>query len=152
KGRHAGVPANVDGFFVQHRDGNFIGVNATPRTSPWPVIYHEYFHFFLSNNFQDIPLWFNEGIAECYGTFRVESKAVVIGGPVTPLADWIRRAPLIPLARLQAITFDSPEYHEPGRQQTFYAQSWATVHYLLWGPARPAESGAHFLAGLKRGG
>ena len=35
-------------------------MNATPDSSPWPVIYHEYFHFFLSNNFDDIPLWFGE--------------------------------------------------------------------------------------------
>jgi len=151
KGRHAGMPANVDGFFVQEDDGNFIGVNATPDSSPWPVIYHEYFHFFLSNNFDDIPLWFNEGMAQCYATFRMESGAVVIGGRLESLAEWLRVHPLMPLARLQSITFDSPDYHEQGRQETFYAQSWAMVHYLLWGPARPAEGGAGFLHGLKRG-
>jgi tetratricopeptide (TPR) repeat protein len=150
KGRHAGMPANVDGFFVQEEDGNFIGVNATPDSSPWPVIYHEYFHFFLSNNFDDIPLWFNEGMAQCYSTFRMESGAVVIGGRLKNQAEWLRLHPLMPLTRLQSITFDSPDYHEEGRQQTFYAQSWAMVHYLLWGPARPAESGAGFLRGLKR--
>jgi tetratricopeptide (TPR) repeat protein len=151
KGRHAGMPANVDGFFVQEDDGNFIGVNATPDSSPWPVIYHEYFHFFLSNNFDDIPLWFNEGMAQCYSTFRMESGALVIGGRLENEAQWLRVHPLMPLARLQSITFDSPDYHEAGKQETFYAQSWAMVHYLLWGPARPAEGGAGFLHGLKRG-
>ena len=151
KGRHAGMPANVDGFFVQEEDGNFIGVNATSERSPWPVIYHEYFHFFLGNNFDDIPLWFNEGMAQCYSTFRMESGAVVIGGRLENQAEWLRLHPLMPLARLQSITFDSPDYHEQGSQETFYAQSWAMVHYLLWGPARPAEGGAGFLHALKRG-
>jgi tetratricopeptide (TPR) repeat protein len=152
KGRHAGMPANLDGFFVQHRDGNYIGVNATPDSSPWPVIYHEFFHFFLHNNFEDIPLWFDEGMAQCYATFRLDGGRVVIGGPIPEKIAWLRTHPLLPLSRLQAITFDSPEYHEEGRQETFYSQSWAMVHYLLWGPARQAGGGAAFLHDLKRGG
>jgi tetratricopeptide (TPR) repeat protein len=152
QGRDAAVPANVDGFFVQHDDGNYIGVDAAPSSTPWPVIYHEYFHFFLHNNFDDIPLWFNEGMAQCYSTFRIESKSIVIGGPITPMADWLRLQPLIPLTRLLAVTFDSPEYNDPGRSEIFYAQSWAMAHYLLWGGAASAEAGAGFLHGLKRGG
>jgi tetratricopeptide (TPR) repeat protein len=152
KGRHAGMPANIDGFFVPHRDGNYIGVNATPDNSPWPVIYHEYFHFFLHNNFDDIPLWFDEGMAECYSTFRREGGHVEIGGPIPAKLAWLSRHPLMPLSRLQATTFDSPGYNELEKQQTYYAQSWAMVHYLLWGPARQAEGGAGFLRDLKRGG
>lgn len=152
RGRHAGMPANIDGFFIQPRDGNYIGVDATPDSSPWPVIYHEFFHFFLHNNFDDIPLWFDEGIAQCYSTFRVEGPHVVIGGPIPERLAWLRGHPLMPLSRLQGITFDSPDYHEEGKQQTFYSQSWAMVHYLLWGPARQTEGGARFLRDLKRGG
>ncbi|HYV85606.1 MAG TPA: tetratricopeptide repeat protein [Patescibacteria group bacterium] len=151
KGRHAGLPANLDGFFVQDRDGNYIGVNATPDSSPWPVIYHEYFHFFLNNNFGDIPIWFNEGMAQCYSTFRIEGSHVEIGGPIPEQVRWLRAHPLMPFARLEQITFDSPEYHESGAQQTFYAQSWVMAHYLLWGPARQSESGVSFLHDLKRG-
>jgi tetratricopeptide (TPR) repeat protein len=152
KGRHAGLPANLDGFFAQHRDGNYIGVNATPKSSPWPVIYHEYFHFFLSNNYDDIPTWFNEGMAQCYSTFHLVGSRVRIGEPLLEQVGWLRSHPLMPLDRLQRLSFDSPEYHESGTQETFYAQSWAMAHYLLWGPARQSRSGVGFLHDLKRGG
>jgi len=151
KGRREGAPANISGYFVKHRDGNYVGVDATPPSDPWSVIYHEYFHFFLHNNFTDIPLWFSEGIAECYGTFRAEGKSAEIGGPIKPHVGWLKKNPMILSRRLFAIDFDSPEYHEESRQGTFYAQSWALVEYLLWGPASQGGSGVRFLHDLPRG-
>lgn len=151
KGRREGAPANISGYFVKHRDGNYVGVDATPPADPWSIIYHEYFHFFLYNNFTDIPLWFSEGIAECYGTFRAEGKHAEIGGPIRPHVDWLKQNPMIPPRRLFAIDFDSPEYHEESRQGTFYAQSWALAEYLLWGPASQGGSGVRFLRHLPRG-
>ena len=151
KGRREGAPANIAGYFVKHQDGNYVGVDATPASDPWSIIYHEYFHFFLYNNFTDIPLWFSEGIAECYGTFRAEGSAAEIGGPIRAHVSWLKTHPMIPPRRLFAVDFDSPEYHEESRQGTFYAQSWALVEYLLWGPASQGGSGVRFLRDLPRG-
>ena len=151
KGRRAGAPMNISGYFVKHRDGNYVGVDATPASNPWSVIYHEYFHFFLFNNFTDIPLWFSEGIAECYGTFRIAGTKAEIGGPIQHHVHWLRQNPMIPPWRLYAIGFDSPEYHEESRQGTFYAQSWALVQYLLWGPGSQSGGGVRFLRDLPRG-
>jgi tetratricopeptide (TPR) repeat protein len=143
--------ANLAGFFVQHRDGNYAGVNATPPDDPWAVIYHEYFHFFLYNNFTDIPLWFSEGIAECYSTFRIDGGKAQIGGPIRRHAQWLKKHPLIPTRQLFAVGFDSPEYGEENRLGTFYAESWALVQYLLWGSDRRTEGGVRFLRDLRRG-
>jgi tetratricopeptide (TPR) repeat protein len=152
KGELSGLTGRHDGYFIQHGEGNYIAVNATADADPWPVIYHEYFHFFSYNNFTDIPLWLGEGLAEYYGTFQPEGASARIGGVIKGHEQWLKGHPLIPLPRLFKAGFDSDDYQEPGRQQTFYAQSWALVHMLIWGPKGAGASGVGFLRGLPRGG
>ncbi|HUD71608.1 MAG TPA: tetratricopeptide repeat protein, partial [Dongiaceae bacterium] len=151
RGQRAGMAANIDGFFLQHDDGNYLCVNATPANDPWPVIYHEYAHFFLANNFTDIPLWLNEGLAEYFGTFRVDGSEAMMGGPIKSHLWWLREHPPMALRRLFSIDFASPEYHEDDRQGTYYAQSWAVTHYLLWGTDGPGGGMDRFLSDRKRG-
>src|SRR2546426_1171848 len=139
-------PANVSGAFAAHRDGNYVGINATPPTDPWSVIYHEYVHYFLNNNFTDIPLWFNEGTAECFSTFRAAAGKVEIGRPIAGHVDHLKSGKWIPLSDLFGIDERSKDYNEGERQGTFYAESWALVHYLAWGrPDAPAH-GVEFFA------
>jgi len=162
KGELSGLTANLDGYFIQHSEGNYIAVNATADNDPWPVIHHEYFHFFLYNNFADIPLWLSEGMAECYGTFQPEGTSARIGGAIEVHRQWLKDHPLVPLPRLFAAGFDSADYQQPGRQETFYAESWALAHLLIWGPkgaggstgtgGSAGGSGIDFLRGLPRGG
>ncbi|HKQ97647.1 MAG TPA: tetratricopeptide repeat protein, partial [Candidatus Polarisedimenticolia bacterium] len=137
RGQREGMAANIDGYFTSHADGIYLSINATPATDPWPVIYHEYAHFFLSNNFTDIPLWVNEGMAEYFGTFRVEGTSSIVGGPIKSHIAWLRDHETMPLKRLFNVDYESPEYHEDSRQGTYYAQSWAVTHYFLWNPDGP---------------
>lgn len=137
RGQREGMAANIDGYFTAHADGIYLSVNATPATDPWPVLYHEYAHFFLTNNFTDIPLWLNEGMAEYFGTFRVEGASTVVGGPIKSHIGWLRDHPTLPLKRLFNVDYESPEYHEDSRQGTYYAEAWAVTHYFLWSPDGP---------------
>ena len=66
-------------------------------------------------------------------TFEVEDGTARIGYPKVLYLRWLRQFPPLPLARLAAIDHDSPEYNEPGKQEQYYAQCWALVHYLLVG-------------------
>ena len=147
-----GTPLSLAGYFVKHRDGNYIGINAGAQDDPWPIVYHEYFHYFLNNNFSDIPLWFGEGIAEAFSTVRFKEGAVSIGRPIGPHLRWLRSHPLIPLKELFAIDTSSRDYNEGARLGTFYAESWALVHYLMWGRPGASDTGVRFLRDLKRGG
>jgi len=146
-----GAPINAAGYFVKHRDGNYIGLSADPQADPWPVVYHEYFHYFLDNNFNDIPLWFGEGMAECFSAVRFEKGRVSVGRPLGHHRQWLRTNPLISPDELFAIDTGSRDYNEGVRQGTFYAESWALVHYLLWGRPGASGSGVQFLRELKRG-
>ncbi len=146
------APDNVSGYLVKHRDGNYIAADATPREDPWAVIYHEYFHLYLLNNFTDIPVWLGEGLAECYSTFRFKNGVAYLGAPVYPHLHWLEQVPLLPLQEILAVTADSPDYHEGERQGTFYAESWALAHYLLWGPGGTGGGATEFLGRARRGG
>ncbi len=139
-------PANISGAFAAHRDGNYVGINATPPTDPWSVIYHEYVHYFLNNNYTDIPLWFNEGAAECFSTFRAAAGKVEIGRPIDDHVGHLKSGKWIPLPDLFAIDVDSKDYNEGERQGTFYAESWALVHFLAWGRPDAKARGVDFLA------
>jgi tetratricopeptide (TPR) repeat protein len=142
----SGAAVNITGAFAAHRDGNYVGINATPPDDPWTVIYHEYAHYFLYNNFTDIPLWFNEGVAECLSTFRARNEKVEIGRPIDEHLRLLKSGRWMPLSDLFAVEETSKDYNEGDRQGTFYAESWALVHYLAWGRPDAAIHGIEFLA------
>ncbi len=148
KKRFGGAVDDLAGYFVAERDGNYVGLNASPRGNPFAPVYHEYVHYFINNNFPNVPLWFNEGIAECFSTFRPAGSKLEIGRPIETYIERLEPGPLLPLRRLLAVDTSSPEYNERDRTGVFYAQSWALVHYLLWGEPNWASSLEEHLADL----
>jgi len=134
KVRFGAGSTGLDAYFQADRDANYIALNATPEDDWYAPVYHEFVHYFLNNNFTDVPLWFNEGLAEYYSTFRLNTEGKAeIGLPVKSAAAWLRGHGVMPLSRLFAITVQSPDYNEEDRQGGYYSQCWALVHYLLWG-------------------
>ncbi|MFQ5877482.1 MAG: tetratricopeptide repeat protein [Acidobacteriota bacterium] len=131
--RSGAGPGAQSAYFAADRDANYVALNAAPEGDPSAAVYHEFVHYFLNNNFSDIPVWLNEGLAEYYTTLRVSGARVEIGRPLEEYADWLRRHRMLPLPDLLAVTTRSREYNEEKRQGAFYAQSWALVHYLIWG-------------------
>jgi tetratricopeptide (TPR) repeat protein len=146
KKRTGSGPANVSGAFAAHRDGNYVGIDANPPTDPWVVVYHEYVHYFLNNNFEDIPLWFNEGMAECYSTFTADAAHAKIGRPIEGHLRLLRSGKWMPLIQLFTINAESRDYNEGQRQGIFYAESWAVTHYLSWGRTDAKARGVELLA------
>ena len=158
--------SDIAGLFLKHRDGNMLSLSAglgdpwQIQVNPWQVVFHEYMHFFLSNNFTDIPLWLDEGMAEAYSTFSLEGGTARLGGPPDNHRRWIDDddRPLMPLPTLFKVDTSSREYAEESKVGTFYAESWALVHYLAFGGgtagehARDKPDPAAFLRNVKRGG
>jgi len=148
--RFASSPSVV-GFFIQHRDGNYLAIDASAGVTPNAVIYHEYLHYVLATNIPEVPTWFNEGMAELYSTFSSTGGEADIGRPIRNHLEWLLREPLIPLRELFAIDRSSRDYNEGTRQGVFYAQSWALVHYLMMGDAARKEQCTTYLTLLQRG-
>lgn len=132
-GRDGKPDRDLIGWFYGTEETNYVTVDASSGSAPFEVVYHEYLHYFLDNNLPGVPLWFDEGMAEYYSTFRVNGEWGEIGLPLETHLAWLASEPMIPLERLFAVRHSSPEYNDDNRKGTFYAQSWALVHLLMSG-------------------
>jgi tetratricopeptide (TPR) repeat protein len=150
KSLYLGQPAAINGYFTARGDANYIAIDASSRDAS-AVMFHEYVHYVAATNMWFLPLWFSEGLAEFYESFEVVGNTVFIGLPVPHHIQWLRGATPIPLAELVSVDRDSPLYNETDRRGSFYAQSWALVHYLLLGgDERRGQLGRY--VGMVRGG
>jgi tetratricopeptide (TPR) repeat protein len=129
---------NVAGYFQAGEDVNYITLT-TERYSednPFAVIFHEYTHLLVNNTMgENVPAWFNEGLAEYYSTFDVtdNNRKIVLGDLVRNHVLHLRQNKLIPLRTLFAVDHNSPYYNEGDKMNIFYAESWLLVHFLLQG-------------------
>ena len=97
------------------------------------VVYHEYVHTLLHSNFRWLPTWLDEGLAEYYGNTRFEGKKTYVGAPSTRVYQLKNRA-MIPLETLLVVNPWTYFHGDENQIATFYAESWALVHYLVFGP------------------
>lgn len=128
-----GKSVEAGGYFLSRQLANYVAVNTDQHGDERLIIYHEYLHYLLRNNYASLPLWLHEGLAEYYSTFEVGKEEARIGLPIPEHIAWLRKNPLIPLATVFAVNEHSEEYNEGERRGGFYAESWALVHYLISG-------------------
>ena len=132
-----GKRVEVGGMFVPGAGATHISLRSDLGDSAYPVVFHEYTHMLVENLFADVPVWFNEGLAEYYSTFAMMGDQEATIGKVHEAHVNLLRERFLPLSELIAVKHDSPLYNEGNRRTIFYAESWAFVHYLLIGnPAR----------------
>src|SRR5580700_7134013 len=60
-------------------DQNFIVLNAQQEES-WRAVSHEFAHLLLNYNYPEVQGWFDEGLAEYFGSIRLDDKKYEIGG------------------------------------------------------------------------
>jgi tetratricopeptide (TPR) repeat protein len=137
-----GKPAKIGGFFVRANDINTIMLSAARNAAETrQVIFHEAVHWHLSAREGYMPLWLGEGLAEVYATFEVRNaKSYAFGAAMEDHVGLLRQESLLPLPKLINVGRDSLLYNEGTRTGIFYAQSWAFVHYLLYGDGSPGRA------------
>jgi TPR repeat protein len=130
------------GVFLRTPDRNWVALRmdvARFRESdktwdnPYLVIFHEYVHLVLHLNFESLPVWLNEGLAEFWASTIIEGDRVYEGRHVPYHLETLRQRTPLSLADLFAVTEGSPAYSEENRATLFYAECWALVHYLALG-------------------
>jgi tetratricopeptide (TPR) repeat protein len=149
---------NLAGYFQPGPDVNYItlttevgssdpyAVRLSGSQDPFTVIFHEYTHLLVNNTFKSAPLWFNEGLAEYYSTFKMEDQQkFALGTAIGNHVYLLRDSKILPLKTLFEVDHKSPHYNESKKQGIFYAQSWAFLHYMLIGKAGKAEQFTKFL-------
>lgn len=123
-------------------------VMVNPHTSA----YFSYANLVFTSSFAGtLPLWLSRGLSGVVSNTLVRERDVVVGAVIPWHLERLRERRL-PLRQMLATTRDSPEFRSENGLQYFDAQSWAFVHYLMFG-----EKGVHapklnaFVAALDRG-
>jgi len=118
------------GFYMARSE--FIGAFALRRSdsAEWTqhVLFHEYTHHFMLQNFpQAYPRWYVEGFAEYMSTVEFTRGTVVVGRP-SQFRGWtLANDTLLPVNELLA----PPRRMTQDAVAMFYAQSWLFTHYLF---------------------
>ena len=140
--------SNTSGYFQAGSDINYIALTTRERIEQYPfsIIFHEYTHLLVENTFDNAPLWFNEGLAEYYSTFSIsDDQRIVLGNPIDSHVYRLRESAMLPLRTLFEVDEKSPHYNETNKQNIFYAQSWALMHYLIMGRPGRVEQLSKFV-------
>ena len=153
------------GCYVPASDRIYIVLNLF-EIDPWRAVAHPLAHYLLNYNYPPTQGWFDEGLAEYFGSINI-GKKVELGGDPELLPEWhedvfddmagMKRDPNIPQSLTQLVS--SPvwlsmtdlftmKHDVSGRREgthntLYYAQSWMVVHYLVNKNKMP-EAGTYF--------
>ncbi len=150
-------------FFVPGTDRIYIVLNLF-EPDPWRAIAHPLAHYLLNHNYPPAQGWFDEGLAEYFGSMRVDNKGIDIGGDPELASEWyedafenLTRNPNTPQSLTQLVSspvwlnmvdlftmkHDGSGAREGTHHTLYYAQSWMVVHYLINKNKLP-ETGVYF--------
>jgi tetratricopeptide (TPR) repeat protein len=122
------------GIFMPGPERKFVVLRADiPGDQRFHLIYHEYTHMLMDLNFQSLPLWLSEGMAEFFAFTNVSDGESRLGQAGAEPLRILKGYSLMPLETLMRVTHDSPYYRDRNKADIFYAQSWALTHYLMMG-------------------
>ena len=126
----SGKPLKNAGFMQPGRERMYLVVD-TSKSDVYQTAFHEFVHLVMHLTAEDIPVWLNEGVAEFYETAKIRGRNFTIGDFHEGWLRLLQREKLIPLDVLQEADHDSEYYTREELRRTFYAQSWALVHFLM---------------------
>jgi tetratricopeptide (TPR) repeat protein len=104
-------------------------MESDPQT--YHIAYHEYVHSLLHTNFNWLPQWLDEGLAEFYASTAFDDAKIYIGSPIdmTRFRFLISKAP-IPIEEFISSPLVSADQE---KSQLSYLQAWAFTHFLFFG-------------------
>jgi hypothetical protein len=135
--RNAIRPASV---WVTGPDQHYLAIRADVeiddrRTiNPYQAAYHSYVSLVLGQSFErKLPAWFSHGYPGVLSNLIVNDDKVLVGAPIPWHLELLQERTVLMLPRLLAVTHDAPEITNSDRREVFDAQSWAFVHFLMFG-------------------
>lgn len=127
-----GKPEKVGGFFAQREGWAVIGVPVGITEADQRAIFHESVHWFMSGATPPNPAWLEEGLAEVFSTFRIDHGRAVWGEPISDHVQLLRQRSVPPIGKI--LFADRGDlFRDTDRTDMFYAESWAFVHFLMFG-------------------
>lgn len=137
--------AVVEGVFVNTDTWSVMSLVAGGSLSGIDrITYHEAVHWLMAADPFVYPLWFTEGMAEVFSTYRISRGNVRWGAAIPEAVSYLRQYGLQSMRQFLLASLDAA-LHDEGR---FYPQAWAFVHYMMFGQG---ETGQDQLQTLARG-
>src|SRR5713226_9083260 len=116
-------------FYLEGYDRDYI-VMRSISPEYYPVAVHEFTHLLVKHTGAELPIWFNEGLAELYSTLKPTGKKVMVGEVIQGRFYYLQQHKWLSLEALTSADHNSPYYNERDRAGFFYSESWALVHML----------------------
>ena len=116
-------------FYLEGYDRDYI-VMRSISPEYYPVAVHEFTHLLVKHTGADLPIWFNEGLAELYSTLKPAGKKVLVGEVIPGRFYYLQQHKWLSLEALTSADHNSPYYNERDRAGIFYSESWALMHML----------------------
>ena len=158
-----GKQSRSSGFYVPGADRVYMVLDLF-QSDPWLAVAHPLAHYLLNYNYPPTQGWFDEGLAEYFGSIYI-GKQVELGGDPELMPEWhedifdngMQRDSSLPQSLTQLVSspvwmsmvdlftvkHDPTGTHEGTHHTLFYAQSWMVVHYLINKNKLP-EAGTYF--------
>jgi len=131
------LPKQIAGFYEAMNEGVFAMAVKDGGLGEDDVMFHEYAHHFMWENFPAAyPAWFVEGWAEYFMTTEIKPTEIKVGGYNIGRAYGIFGETWIPLEDLLSKT--SGETREQKRH-VYYSLAWLLTHYMRSDPQRAAQ-------------
>lgn len=166
--KHFGIVAPTKqnmakGFYLPGSDRIYIVLNLF-EPDPWRTAAHPLAHYYVNYNYPPAQGWFDEGLAEYFGSIQIDNKSVSLGADPELGSEWyedafenLTRNPNAPQSLTQLLSspvwismpdlFTMKHDGSGGREGThhtlYYAQSWMVVHYLI-NKNKLSEVGTYF--------
>ena len=102
--------------------------------NPYTASYYSYVSLILNHSVErELPLWFSRGLSSVLSNTIVQDAKLLLGPPIPWHLTRLNESPRMKLSALLAVTRGSREFASDEGQRTFDAQSWALVHFLMFG-------------------
>jgi hypothetical protein len=121
-------------------DRHYIALRADARAedtnaiNPYFASYWSYSALLLEASFErDLPLWLRDGLAGVLSNTIVRDNEIRLGMAPPWYVETMATASRLRLSQLLTTDDTSPYYRNPATRDYFDAQTWAVLHYLLFG-------------------
>ncbi|HEV7242344.1 MAG TPA: DUF1570 domain-containing protein [Thermoanaerobaculia bacterium] len=116
------------GLYVRHSGGGTMFIDASRRLQRIEkTAMHELVHDLLRQSEHNAPHWIEEGLADYFSNGEIRDGKVTAGLPIRAHAVLVRKKLPLPLDHMFTIRAETDEAMTPA----FYAQSWASVAWLM---------------------
>ena len=140
-----GKPQAVAGFFLRHNSWAVAGLaGASAPQEVRRVIFHEGVHWFLSALDHPNPVWVEEGLAEVFSTFTASKNKVEWGRSIPEHVMLLNQENPLPIEQLLYVGHSELFRDTSSHTGIIYAESWAAVHFLIYGDNKQISRTALF--------